>query len=1219
MCYFDIWVFRDCPCRQWGNLARICDQAHNVPFGEACPNKVESFNEEIVLGKCDRCQEVEAITEELEKGGQKLAQVLADRQKSALEEVNSAVINVYDEILNQRRERRNSRYNKEDENKSPNHSTHEWYYSQAHLDLSPDQPTPKSDHSVFKGRAREYFEATPPWQYIDTTDSGCDISPILPKPSPKYTFNVEYPEPCFDCRLAGSQVSRAATFQTLTEWLTDDTSLFKCMRSSYTMDLTCQRCAEGNTQCSKLQLAHPSFSRPSFGSTTPLSQTRGVSHYLSYGDGKYEKVSHKQETNVQTSSHPSRPQLPKLDCNLGPTWSRLEAPFTPEYPEDDESSELQGACELDGGASFDAGAFGFGGEGFWVIADPFDDMNVSRSYVEKEQFIAEKPVHAAVAAEPSTTNSEEPTLEPIMLSCTDLDDAKLSPTFIAPCKEIPSPNPNDLSKGAVEEEKSCGSANLSSIQVTPEAFRIFTTHAKGFWNGLQMHKKEDEFIQRDCRLCARRGRRWCGSRGEWDLHQKKCHRRFSCPFCPWRGVDLSTHVGQEHAQCQYCLWEGDGAGMLAHFAREHSELQQSACSGNREQKPSKQVPSELNGEILSNESDEKHESHYLERLLEQLWIADVQQSRDRLHNINNNFLEAAKRAYAKLKSAAYSERVSKSFRRFYRDLGDFDEIIKTGCDTLEKFFQGTIPRSLKNMYSFLHVAYAMSQSHSPSTRQLDEFAFRSGIAIFKGCLPSEAESTDELSAQDLFDEIVSIMWDELNSGLAWIKKQDPQAHAAFAGPTSNGNTHQQLKDILKWSSDQGSVSKPHTPRGQDLVIPVSGMASPKISDKRVSSPPPTWRDLMSGKVFTQIIRFLTSLDEVGLVFFYLCGTYCSTISSVATGVLGSKSNCQRRSPNNEPLSPREIEVQDHMDDHIITPFKEERGSGIDKVVATAKYMLRAGPLTNVMDFEGYLIGLVKVHKRSKEEFVRLVKTILSLCQRCYGALPERCKRPNQIQYSHAYVNLRVKEEECWYMSEEVEWIEVASPKAILSHSGRLSVKLQRDDSISPISPIGPAWSALTTQDGQIKTTLTGVLGPYEASAPSSSSASSPSSISTTPSVCLSSSKKRSFPSTPETLTPATSSTFSPFINPLKPTKKRKLAPENKPYACEVPGCSHRDTTEANLKRHQISEHGDAKIKNMVCSCDFPGCNAQRTGARARENIKTHKKQVHGIKNRKVKG
>ncbi|KAF3914019.1 hypothetical protein ABW21_db0209667 [Orbilia brochopaga] len=569
-------------------------------------------------------------------------------------------------------------------------------------------------------------------------------------------------------------------------------------------------------------------------------------------------------------------------------------------------------------------------------------------------------------------------------------------------------------------------------------------------------------------------------------------------------------------------------------------------------------------------------------------------SRIRLYQTNEKFRSAATKAYNKLKRAAWSDAVSDDFRRFYRDLGDLEDIFKAGFDTLESFLGGGIPRSLKEMYSFLHVAYAMSQAELQTAPVLKDSEFAAGISIFKSCLPNEPTAGGQLSEQDLFDEIVKIMWDELHDAMVWAKENLGNL-PVFAD--SSASDRQEVYDILKWSYDQNAENQ-EAAAVEDPTVGFNAMVSEatsmefdpfRVIPNQSPSVVPKWDDLFTSRGFSHVVQFLKSLTEVGTVFLYLCGTFYSVLrtATATTPHFRKDLDPEKRKPpaTQSVIDPKELELQDHMLEYVINPLRHDNAGS--KIAKVAKYMLRAVPMNDLLDFESYLIGLIKVCHRPKQEFTRLVLLVLSLCRGCYHSLSGQCKSTDQLQplYTDEYLMVKARQEESWYCSEEE------------NESNRLSTSLATTDSPSQLD----IFNLNLANDGfDITSDSFKYYSDQEYTSPSAFSASSHCSAYSMPLP----SRKR--------VSGTAKKTGVPQI------KKRRIDPDKKPYACEFPGCRHRDTTESNLKRHHAAEHGGENVKNMVYRCDFEGCSAQRTGARALENIKTHKKEKHGIGGRKGK-
>ncbi|EPS44244.1 hypothetical protein H072_1766 [Dactylellina haptotyla CBS 200.50] len=137
--------------------------------------------------------------------------------------------------------------------------------------------------------------------------------------------------------------------------------------------------------------------------------------------------------------------------------------------------------------------------------------------------------------------------------------------------------------------------------------------------------------------------------------------------------------------------------------------------------------------------------------------------------LNRRFLNAAWAALKKLRNAANQECASPQLREFVGLLGDLDSVIRLGLESLRLILDGKTPSRLSEVYCFLHVAYAISRAKKTGPDEdLPSEAFRKDLQIFRRCLSSVSDVETGLSDQDIFDEIVEVMWKELQEGLEYI-------------------------------------------------------------------------------------------------------------------------------------------------------------------------------------------------------------------------------------------------------------------------------------------------------------------------------------------------------------------------------------------------------------------------------------------------------------------
>ncbi|KAF3202431.1 hypothetical protein TWF679_010825 [Orbilia oligospora] len=138
--------------------------------------------------------------------------------------------------------------------------------------------------------------------------------------------------------------------------------------------------------------------------------------------------------------------------------------------------------------------------------------------------------------------------------------------------------------------------------------------------------------------------------------------------------------------------------------------------------------------------------------------------------LNRRFLVGAWRMLKKLRIASKHETASPQMRAFVDSLGGLDNIIRVGLSALKSILDGNIPTEITQVYCFLHVAYAMSRAEKNAKGDdLPPSAFRNDLEIFRNCLPSTSEAPDQPTQQDIFDEIVEVVWKEVQRAVEWTE------------------------------------------------------------------------------------------------------------------------------------------------------------------------------------------------------------------------------------------------------------------------------------------------------------------------------------------------------------------------------------------------------------------------------------------------------------------
>ncbi|KAK6361395.1 hypothetical protein TWF730_005127 [Orbilia blumenaviensis] len=184
--------------------------------------------------------------------------------------------------------------------------------------------------------------------------------------------------------------------------------------------------------------------------------------------------------------------------------------------------------------------------------------------------------------------------------------------------------------------------------------------------------------------------------------------------------------------------------------------------------------------------------------------APVENSNVRDPGFNHRFHTSSLKALRKLQLGSSQKTASAQLREFVRDLGTVRDITKLGLESAQSFLDGNQPSQLKAAYSFLHVAYAISQAGKGTANELEPQVFKEDLEVFRSCLPSTSEEPDQPSQQDLFDEIKAIMWQELQEGLQWVSSHDKsQFQSAMSSLTT---------------VDAALLRVSHAPMGQAAII-----------------------------------------------------------------------------------------------------------------------------------------------------------------------------------------------------------------------------------------------------------------------------------------------------------------------------------------------------------------------------------------------------------------
>ncbi|KAJ6258514.1 hypothetical protein Dda_6557 [Drechslerella dactyloides] len=650
-------------------------------------------------------------------------------------------------------------------------------------------------------------------------------------------------------------------------------------------------------------------------------------------------------------------------------------------------------------------------------------------------------------------------------------------------------------------------------------------------------------------------------------------------------------------------------------------------------------------------------------------------SRVRLAAMNTKFLTAANKAYDKLLAGTRRPQASKEFKGFVASLGSVENIVDVGMAVVDMILAEEVPRSLKMVYCFLHVAYAISQSESSSPEKSNEFEFQAGLSVLRSCLPAFAEIAGMPSERDIFDEIANVMWEELEYALKWIETWD--GNEALNKVGYSGVEVEGLKDFMRnhCSPDPGGMVMDMTidPKLLSIGTGMGTVVAPLetlTSTPSKISPLSSWEDVVGCGVFAIVVRFLKELKGTGVIFAYLCGGVCSSLAS------SFKKRVKFRDRGADAAAKQLVA---HLQRDVVAHLNGTQYGSVETVTSSAVSLLKQGYIRTIREFENCMVDLARVRRRTQEEFCAFVGE-------------------GEAEYSLQYVDERFHREGRWFsgrlleqpgtsasaqqprdtVMEDVDCqpstleitqpdntldpllppvtdeMDVASPLKVgmcaidtLPASAKLrhliiqedspanstaSSSSPNNDSIFESSPLGlpgsetsfsnPNSNNVTPDEIYINPNLRNDAGfssdyfSYPRPVPA------PTMIAPSPANAYMAEAEDSMSPTP--MMPSTSNGRG--SQPAKskkrkylegdgatsfPARRRKVTTTGKRLYCDVPGCEEFASTSSNLSRHKRTKHGNAAIREASYHCENVGCDRVFYGPRGQGNLRTHMRKDHG--------
>ncbi|KAF3935326.1 hypothetical protein ABW19_dt0207657 [Dactylella cylindrospora] len=394
------------------------------------------------------------------------------------------------------------------------------------------------------------------------------------------------------------------------------------------------------------------------------------------------------------------------------------------------------------------------------------------------------------------------------------------------------------------------------------------------------------------------------------------------------------------------------------------------------------------------------------------------------------FKDRAADAFSKLTSAAKDSARTDNFRTFVSDLKSPEHVVGEGLGAFSRFIEGRIPEDLKSLYCMLHVFYAASLSLDPDdSGPMSDGEFACSAAEFKGCLPVISENG--ILEQDLYDEIVSVMWAEIEVGMKFA--DDLQEHIdagefdlqSFPVEGFDCDWDTELESLwtgLYGPDDPGGVNTSTEEegaqyasqyRGEEFAFLHDGTVDPKLIERSPTPtatdfqgsidlyalfhpPKPAWDTLYRNPIVTRALQFLQGI-------FFLC--ICTIIAA----------SFIRSLPIGSPPVPPKPKLDSNQRQHIIDCLQSSLGIptypyawGI--ISAVTKPFLE-GTIDTLRDLENSIVNLLKLYSITQHAFEHFLTAIISHFRHYYHAyLPAAFKCPSDEYNSPDYLFQRMREE-----------------------------------------------------------------------------------------------------------------------------------------------------------------------------------------------------------------
>ncbi|MCJ1267175.1 hypothetical protein MMC22_007060 [Lobaria immixta] len=383
-----------------------------------------------------------------------------------------------------------------------------------------------------------------------------------------------------------------------------------------------------------------------------------------------------------------------------------------------------------------------------------------------------------------------------------------------------------------------------------------------------------------------------------------------------------------------------------------------------------------------------------------------------------------------LRLAAHNKSRLKKFRNRCKGSAD---LLNTGILTSKDILLGSIPVSLKEVFSFIMLSYAMGAVRDPD-RSVSFSPTRLDFAIWRQSISNEAE-------RETFDELVSLMWPEVDSQVNDVMEpseekeksdRDNDSWKDFSWFNSPVIVQAIMHDTVSSIYDHrpgddfdfsiflntemlDDLSTTVEPPSQTLSSAVAaeemrGIVIPPTDEKENTPKLTPVRELLVQTIFfLQFLEFVTYLINLGVLFVYLSGVdRCCLPKLIECSTTATSSFI------------RYVDIAKYR---ILNPLHlNPKFSNLGPLLVVPVKLLETGWIWSLRDLEEYMISMARRFSRSCEVFQSFTTEILKGCLTAASEIDYeyiyREDHDDADDYSMEYIKIRQEKEVASFVGSE---------------------------------------------------------------------------------------------------------------------------------------------------------------------------------------------------------